>query len=81
MHDLYQCYRVLELEPAKFHGVFIGKDAKLPLAYMRFDDRAKWRFETSKALAAASGVWASPPQPAAGMQVSSRDEARQASGP
>ncbi|MGE0326765.1 MAG: L,D-transpeptidase [Polyangiaceae bacterium] len=40
--------RVLELEPAKFHGVFIGKDAKLPLAYMRFDDRAKWRLETTK---------------------------------
>ncbi|MEZ4228885.1 MAG: L,D-transpeptidase [Polyangiaceae bacterium] len=43
--------RILELEPAKFHGVFIGKDAELPLAYMRFDDRAKWRLDSAQARA------------------------------
>lgn len=35
--------RVLELKPSDYHGIFLTENIKLPIAFMRFEDRAKWR--------------------------------------
>lgn len=35
--------RVLELKPSAFSGIFLTETVRLPIAFMRFEDRAKWR--------------------------------------